>query len=123
MANSQQSVNADNRSSGPKEQWSEALAQRLQATLSWLRDWRTPRADGDETGVEQADRHLWAEGPLPGELAVHLNRNRKTPRGATTPKTIARSESKTWEEDCSTPGRVSNPGTETPLKTLPKVTD
>lgn len=121
MATSQQSVNADNRSSGPKEQWSEALAQRLQATLSWLREWGTARTDGDETGVEQADRHLWAEGPLPGELAVHLNR--EASKRATTPKTIARSESKTWEEDCSTPGRVSNPGTETPIKTLPKVTD
>ena len=106
MATSQQSVNGDSRSSGLKEQWSEALAQRLQETLSWLREWGPPRADSDETGVEQADRHLWAEGPLPGELAVRLSRE--------TYATVARGESKSREDGRSTPQRGRKPGTEAP---------
>jgi len=120
MATSQQSVNGDSPSSGPMDQWSEALAQRLQETLSWLREWGTPRADSDETGVEQADSYLWAEGPLPGELAVRLNREPSA--GEADHKIIACGESKSREDGRSTPQRGRKPGTEAPPKTLPKVT-
>lgn len=83
MTTSQQPHKPYSGYSNLQDEWSEMLSERLQQTLAWLRKWSKPRGEIDKAGVEPADNHLWAEGPLPGGLVERLSHGtpaRKTKR-------------------------------------------